>query len=54
MKILVTYKSKTGFAKWYAEYIAKEVDANLMDIREVTAEIMSGYDVVVYGGGLYA
>ena len=54
MKALIIYKSKTGFTKWYAEFIAKEVDGNLMDFKEVTAEIMSGYDVVVYGGGLYA
>lgn len=54
MKNLVTYKSKTEFTKRYAEIIAKEVDGNLMDFKEVTAEIMSGYDVIVYGGGLYA
>ena len=54
MKALIIYKSKTGFTKWYAEFIAKEVDGNLMDFKEVTTEIMSGYDVVVYGGGLHA
>ena len=54
MKALIIYKSKTGFTKWYAEFIAKEMDGNLMDLKEVTTEIMSGYDVVVYGGGLYA
>ena len=54
MKALIIYKSKTGFTKWYEEFIAKEVDGNLVDFKEVTAEIMSGYDVVVYGGGLYA
>ena len=54
MKTLIIYKSKTEFTKWYAEFIAKEVDCNLMDFKEVTTEIMSGYDVVVYGGGLYA
>lgn len=54
MKALIIYKSKTGFTKWYAEFIAKEVDGSLMDFKEVTPEIMSGYDVVVYGGGLYA
>lgn len=54
MNALVIYKSKTGFTKWYAEFIAKEVNGNLMDFKEVTTEIMSGYDVVVYGGGLYA
>ena len=54
MKALIIYKSKTGFTKWYAEIISKEVNGNLMDFKEVTAEIMSEYDVVVYGGGLYA
>jgi len=54
MKALIIYKSKTGFTKWYAEFIAKEVDGNLVDFKEVTTEIISGYDVVIYGGGLYA
>lgn len=54
MKILVTYKSKTDFTKRYAEIIAKEVDGYLVDFKEVTAEMMSEYEVVVYGGGLYA
>ena len=54
MKILVTYKSKTDFTKRYAEIIAKNVDGYLMDFKEVTAEKMSEFDAVVYGGGLYA
>lgn len=54
MKILVTYKSKTEFTKRYAEIIAKEVDGYLVDFNEVTIERMSEFDVVVYGGGIYA
>ncbi len=54
MKILVTYKSKTEFTKRYAEIIAQEVNGMLMDFKEVTAEKMSEFDVIVYGGGLYA
>lgn len=54
MKILVTYKSKTGFTKIYAEMIAKEVNCDLIDFKEITVEKMSNYDVVVFGGGLYA
>ena len=54
MKILVTYKSKTEFTKRYAEIIAKEVEGQLVDFKDVTAEKMSEFDVVVYGGGLYA
>lgn len=54
MKTLVAYKSKTEFTKWYAEIIAKEVGADLKEISEVTSAKMSEYDVIVYGGGLYA
>ena len=54
MKILVTYKSKTGFTKKYAEMIAKEVDGCLVEFKKMTAEKMSEFDVVVYGGGIYA
>ena len=54
MKILVTYKSKTEFTKRYAEIITQEVNGMLMDFKEVTVEKMSEFDVVVYGGGLYA
>lgn len=54
MKILVTYKSKTEFTKRYAEIITQEVNGMLMDFKEVTPEKMSEFDVIVYGGGLYA
>lgn len=54
MKILVIYKSKTEFTKKYAEIIAKETDACLTEYKEVTAEKMSEFDVIVYGGGIYA
>lgn len=54
MKILVTYKSKTEFTKKYAEMIAKEVDGCLVEFKKMTAERMSEFDVVVYGGGIYA
>ena len=54
MRILITYKSKTDFTKRYAEMIAKEVDGCLMDFKNIAIEKMSEYDVVVYGGGLYA
>jgi len=54
MKVLVTYKSKTDFTKRYAEMIAKEVGGCLLDFKEMTVEKMSEFDVVVYGGGVYA
>ena len=54
MKILVTYRSKTDFTMRYAEMIAKRLNADLADFRLVYADWMSEYDVIVYGGGLYA
>ncbi len=54
MKILVTYKSKTGFTKKYAEMIAEEVECSLIDFRDMNAEKMSDYDMVVFGSRLHA
>lgn len=53
MKILVTYKSKTGYTRMYSEIIAEELNCTLMDLRKVTAEKMSAFDLVIFGGGLY-
>ncbi len=54
MKILVVYKSVTGFTKEYAEMIAREIDCTLMELRQVTAETMSNFDTVIFGGRIHA
>lgn len=38
MKIIITYKSKTGFAKKYAEMIAKETGCRALPLKEMTVE----------------
>ena len=53
-KILVCYKSVTGFTKQYAEMIADEIDCTLMNFKDVTLETISQYDTVVFGGRCYA
>ena len=53
-KILVCYKSVTGFTKQYAEMIAKEMDCTIMNFKDVTLETISQYDTVVFGGRCYA
>ena len=53
MKILVTYKSKTGFAEKYAKIIAEKLQAELLDFKEVTTDAMSRFDTVIYGGGFF-
>ena len=54
MKVLVTYRSRTGNTRRYAEYIARELNADLREFSEMTGKKMSGYDVVCYGAGTYA
>jgi menaquinone-dependent protoporphyrinogen IX oxidase len=54
MKTLVIYKSKTGFTKKYAEWISEELSADIFHASKVTANMLSAYDCVIYGGGLYA
>lgn len=53
-QILVTYKSVTGFTKQYAKMIAKELDCQVLDFKEVSREIMSGYDTIIFGGRFHA
>lgn len=54
MKVAVVYRSKTGFAKQYAEWIAAELNADLFEASKVAIDRLKPYDVVVYGAGLYA
>lgn len=53
-KILLLYKSKTGFTKRYAEIIAEETNAVLMDWKKASSKIMSGFDTVIFGSRAFA
>lgn len=53
MKTIVIYKSKSGFVKRYAEWIAAELGADLFEASKVTIGKLAAYDTVIYGGGLY-
>lgn len=54
MKTIVVYRSKSGFVKRYATWIAEELSADLYEYSKVSIEEMESYDTVIYGGGLYA
>ena len=54
MNALVIYSSKAGFTKTYAEWIAVELAADLLDISQVKGpEIFESYDTVIFGGGMH-
>ena len=54
MKTIVVYKSKSGFVKNYAEWIAEELTAELFEASKVTPDMLVAYDTIIFGGGLYA
>lgn len=54
MKTLVTYKSKYGSAKQYAKWLAEALKCDAVDLKKVSPKMLSGYDVIIHGGGLYA
>ena len=53
MKILVTYKSKTGFTKKYAEWIAEGLSCDIKDVKNVSYKDVVGYDLVIHGGWIF-
>jgi len=52
--MIVIYKSSTGFTKKYAKLIAEEMECALEDYRNVSADMLSGYDIVIFGSRAYA
>ena len=53
-KIMIVYKSVTGFTKEYAEMIAQEIDCLVIDLKNVTAQMMSNVDIVIFGSRMHA
>lgn len=53
-KILVTYTSRYGSTEKYAKWIAMELHADILEAKAVTPQVLSQYDIIIYGGGLYA
>ncbi len=54
MKTVVIYKSKGGYTKTYAEWIAQELGCDLRENNKLKIEELLGYDTIIYGGGMYA
>lgn len=53
-KTAVIYKTKYGSTKKYAEWIAQNLSCDIFDAREVKVNDLLKYDVIIFGGGLYA
>ena len=53
-QILVVYKSVTGFTKQYAEWIAEKLNCSAVELKKVSAETMSEYKTIIFGGRFHA
>lgn len=54
MKIIVIYKSRTGFTKKYAEWISEELNCKIIDYKDVSEHNLNDFDIVIYGGRVHA
>lgn len=54
MKSIVVYKSKTGYTKKCAEWIAEELSSDIYDVSQATVDTLKAYDTIIYGGSLHA
>lgn len=54
MKIGVIYKSKTGFTKRYAEWIAEELNCECIECEKFSQSFDKKYDYIIYGSRIHA
>ena len=54
MKVVVVYKSISGFTKKYAEWIAEALKADIFKQEEINMNRLLEYDIIIYGGSLHA
>lgn len=54
MSGIVIYKSKYGATKKYAEWISEATGFECVALDKADMKSLSGYDTIVFGGGVYA
>lgn len=57
MKTLVIYTSQTGFTEKYAEWIAEQMSADLLELTQAKKkknDFFENYDAIVFGGWIMA
>lgn len=53
-KVIIVYQSKYGATKKYAEWLSEKLNCNMIEKSKCNIETLNDYDVIVYGGGIYA
>lgn len=52
--ILVVYYSRYGATKQYANWIAEELGADILEYKKCKLKDLMNYSTIVYGGGIYS
>lgn len=53
-KVIVIYKSNTGFTEKYAYWIAEELNCPAVSLEKISLSEAARYEIVVFGGGIHA
>lgn len=53
-RVLIIYFSVYGTTKQYAEWIAEELNGDIINIKEMNTDNLINYDTIILGSGLYA
>lgn len=53
-KIAVIYKTNYGTTKKYAQWIAEELEARLIENNKIKAKDLAEYDTIIYGAPVFA
>jgi menaquinone-dependent protoporphyrinogen IX oxidase len=54
MKIIVICNSKTGFTKRYADWIAEELNCNVLPYNDMPNTVINANDIVIFGSRVHA
>lgn len=53
-KVVVVYRSKSGYTKDYANWIAEDLKCDIYEASKLKVSDLSAYETIIYGGGIYA
>ncbi len=53
-KIAIFYKSNYGHTQRYAQWLTEALQADLYESKEISSPLLQKYDIIIFGGGLYA
>ena len=54
MNGIILYKSKYGATKKYAGWLSESTGFSCIETDKSDIKVISGYDVIILGGGIYA